>query len=65
MTKMSFYLINKVNNKQKKKTMMGDIEQDMRSALGKTKKKTYHAENCIIQNDVDPKYIKDITTKEQ
>lgn len=28
-------------------------------------KKIYHAEECIIPNSIDPKYIKDITTKEQ
>lgn len=27
--------------------------------------KIYHTKNCIIPNDIDPKYIKDITTKEQ
>lgn len=27
--------------------------------------KVYHTENCTILNDVEPKYIKDITTKEQ
>ena len=27
--------------------------------------KIYHTENCTMPNDIDPKYIKDITTKEQ
>ena len=29
------------------------------------KSKIYHTENCTIPNKVDPKYIKEITTKEQ
>lgn len=29
------------------------------------KEKIYHTESCTIPNNVDPKYIKNITTKEQ
>ena len=27
--------------------------------------KKYHIEDCIVLNNVDPKYIKEITTKEK
>lgn len=48
-----------VNNMQKKN------ENSNINLVIDDKSKIYHTEDCILPNNIDPKYIKEITTKEQ
>ena len=48
------------NESRQKRTSNGNI-----NLVIDDQNKVYHTENCTIPNGVEPKYIKEITTKEQ